>query len=91
MTRDPSNRLATVEQIMNGNNPFEKISTPLGTMERWKAEAMIIGTTSGALHVFESITTTARSTANATAMVPIMMTIKRMSGITFHGIWVHGI
>jgi hypothetical protein len=54
MTHDP-HRLATVEQIMNGNNPFEKVDTPLGTMERWRAEAMIIGTTSGALHVFESI------------------------------------
>jgi hypothetical protein len=46
MTHDPS-RLATAEQIVNGNNPFEKIDTPLGTMERWRAEAMLIGTTSG--------------------------------------------
>jgi hypothetical protein len=54
MTRDPS-RLATVEQIVNGHDPFETVDTPLGTMERWKAEAMIIGTTSGALHVLKSI------------------------------------
>jgi hypothetical protein len=53
MTHDA--RLPTIEQIMNGNNPFETVSTPLGTMERWRAEAMLIGTTSGALHVFESI------------------------------------
>jgi hypothetical protein len=53
MTHDQ--RLATIEQIMNGNDPFETVSTPLGTMERWRAEAMLIGATSGALHVFESI------------------------------------
>jgi hypothetical protein len=40
-------RLPPKEQIMNGNNPFETVSTPLGTMERWRAEAMLIGTTGG--------------------------------------------
>src|SRR5262249_51303790 len=55
MTHDPSHRLATAEEIMNGKNPFERVSTPLGEMERWRAEAMLIGTTSGALHLFESI------------------------------------
>src|SRR5262249_16276977 len=54
MTHDP-HRLATAEQIMNGNNPFEKVDTPLGTMERWRAEAMLIGTTGGMKSVFESI------------------------------------
>jgi len=55
MTHDPSHRLATAEEIMNGKNPFEKVSTPLGDMERWRAEAMLIGTTSGAQHVFDAI------------------------------------
>jgi hypothetical protein len=54
MTHDLS-RLATAEQIMNGNNPFETVDTPLGTMERWRAEAMLIGTTSGILDVYRTI------------------------------------
>ena len=54
MTHDP-HRLATAEEIMNGKNPFEKVSTPLGEMERWRAEAMLIGTTGGMKSVFESI------------------------------------
>ena len=41
------------------NNPFETVDTPLGKMERWRAEAMLIGTTSGAQHVFEAIRTDA--------------------------------
>jgi hypothetical protein len=53
MTHDA--RLPTIEQIMSGHNPFETVSTPLGTMERWRAEAMLIGTTSGAQHVFDAI------------------------------------
>ena len=53
MTHDQ--RLATIEQIMNGNNPFETVSTPLGTMERWRAEAMLIGTTSGIKNVYQAI------------------------------------
>lgn len=53
MTHDPS-RLATVEQIMNGNNPFETVDTPLGKMERWRAEAMFIGTTGGIQSVYEA-------------------------------------
>ena len=47
--------LATIEQIMNGNNPFEIIDTPLGVMERWRAEAMLIGTTGGIKSVYDSI------------------------------------
>ena len=70
MTHDPSrhssvvaNRLATAEQIMNGNNPFEKVDTPLGTMERWRAEAMLIGTTGGMLSVYRTIRADAASQA----------------------------
>ena len=48
-------RLPTIEQIMNRNNPFETVSTPLGTMERWRAEAMLIGSTSGVQSVFQTI------------------------------------
>jgi hypothetical protein len=54
MTHDPT-RLATVEQIVNGNSPFETVDTPLGAMERWRAEAMLIGTTSGVESVFKAI------------------------------------
>ena len=54
MTHDPT-PLATVEQIVNGNSPFETVDTPLGAMERWRAEAMLIGTTSGVESVFKAI------------------------------------
>ena len=53
MTLDP--HLPTIEEIMKGNNPYEILDTPLGTMERWKAETMFIGTTSGAQHVLADI------------------------------------
>ena len=53
MTHDQ--RLATIEQIMNGNSPFETVDTPLGTMERWRAEAMLIGTTGGMQSVLQTI------------------------------------
>jgi hypothetical protein len=55
MSHDPSRRLATAEEIMNGNSPFETVDTPLGTMERWRAEALIIGTTSGIQDVYRTI------------------------------------
>jgi len=55
MTHDPSCRLATAEEIMNGKNPFEKVSTPLGEMERWRAEAMLIGTTGGMQSVLQTV------------------------------------
>src|SRR5262249_7006652 len=55
MTHDPSRRLATAEEIMNGKNPFERVSTPLGEMERWRAEAMLIGTTAGMQSVLQTI------------------------------------
>ena len=54
MTHDPSRRLATAEEIMNGKNPFEKVSTPLGEME-WRAEAMLIGTTGGMQSVLQTV------------------------------------
>ncbi|HJY80176.1 MAG TPA: hypothetical protein VKK81_03725 [Candidatus Binatia bacterium] len=47
--------LPTLEQIMNGNNPFEILATPLGTMERWRAEAMLIGTTGGIQSVLQTV------------------------------------
>jgi hypothetical protein len=53
MTNDA--RLPTLEKIMNGNNPFETVDTPLGTMERWRAEAMLIGTTGGMQNVLQTI------------------------------------
>jgi len=55
MTHDPSRRLATAEEIMNGNDPFETVDTPLGTMERWRAEAMLIGTTGGMQSVLQTV------------------------------------
>ena len=53
MTHDP--HLPTLEQIMNGNNPFEILATPLGAMERWRAETMLIGTTGGIQSVYSAI------------------------------------
>src|SRR5262245_45409213 len=55
MTLDPSRRLASLEQVMNGNNPFEILNTPLGEMERWRAEAMLVGTTGGIQSVYDAI------------------------------------
>jgi hypothetical protein len=66
MTHDPS-RLATAEQIVNGNNPFEKIDTPLGTMERWRAEAMLIGTTSGIQSFYQTFRSDAAELEKKTA------------------------
>ena len=48
-------RLPTLEQIMNSSSPFETIDTPLGKMERWRAEALIIGSTSGIQDVYRTI------------------------------------
>jgi hypothetical protein len=68
MTHDPSHRLATAEEIMDGKNPFEKVSTPLGEMERWRAEAMLIGTTGGIQSVYDTIRSdTASQAARADA------------------------
>jgi len=53
MTHNP--HLPTIEQIMNGSNPFETVETPFGEMERWRAEAMLIGTTSGIQDVYRTI------------------------------------
>ena len=54
MTHDP--RLPTLEKIMNGSNPFELITIPpFGAMERWRAEAMLIGTTGGMQSVYDTI------------------------------------
>jgi hypothetical protein len=61
MSTDP--RLATIEKIMDGSSPFEKIETPLGTMERWRAEALIIGSTSGIQDVYRTIRDDAASQA----------------------------
>ena len=59
MTYDPS-RLATAEEIVNGSSPFELVDTALGKMERWRAEALIIGTTSGILYRVPEIVTRGR-------------------------------
>src|SRR5262249_19702808 len=56
-------RLATLEEIMNGNNPFDRVTTPLGEMERWRAEAMLIGTTGGMQSVYDAIRTDATAQA----------------------------
>jgi hypothetical protein len=40
---------------MNSSSPFETIDTPLGKMERWRAEALIIGSTSGIQDVYRTI------------------------------------
>jgi hypothetical protein len=53
MTHDP--RLPTLEAIMNGKSPFDIIDTTIGKMERWRAEALIVGTTSGVQSVYDAI------------------------------------
>src|SRR5262249_30455109 len=54
MTHDP--RLPTLEHVLDGN-PFELIDSPFaeGKMERWRAEAMLIGTTGGMQSVLQTI------------------------------------
>jgi hypothetical protein len=60
MTNSP--RLATIEKIMEGSNPFELVDVqPFGTMERWRAEAMLIGSTGGIQSVYNLV----RSDASA--------------------------
>jgi hypothetical protein len=53
MTHAP--HLATLEEVMNGHNQFELINTRLGTMERWRANAMLIGETGGIQSVYDAI------------------------------------
>jgi hypothetical protein len=57
MTHDPS--LPTLDQfetITNGNNPFELVTIPpFGEIERWRAEAMLIGTTGGIQSVYDAV------------------------------------
>jgi hypothetical protein len=45
MTHDPSHRLATAEEIMNGNNPYELVDSPFaeGKMEAWRAQSIATG------------------------------------------------
>jgi len=70
MTNDP--RLPTVEQVLEGlnRNPRELVDTPMGRMERWCAETMLIGQMKGALSVFDAIrsdSTIANARADAVA------------------------
>jgi len=53
MTHDP--RLATLEQVMNASSPFELVDTPIGKMEKWRAETLLIGSTSGIQDVYHAI------------------------------------
>jgi hypothetical protein len=83
MTHDPSHRLATAEEIMNGKNPFEKVSTPLGEMERWRAEAMLIGTTGGMQSVLQTIRDDAAELEKKTAALDakksaVLSTVNRL-------------
>jgi hypothetical protein len=61
MTHNP--HLPTLEQVMNGSNPFELIETPLGKMEKWRAETLLIGSTSGIQDVYRTIRDDAASQA----------------------------
>jgi len=83
MTHDPSRRLATAEEIMNGKNPFERVSTPLGEMERWRAEAMLIGTTGGMQGVLQTIRNDAAELEKKTAALDakkhaVLSTVNRL-------------
>ena len=53
MVHDP--HLPTLEQVMSRNDPFAIITTPLGAMERSRAEAMLIGTTSAIQSVLQTV------------------------------------
>ena len=83
MTHDPSRRLATAEEIMNGKNPFETVSTPLGEMERWRAEAMLIGTTGGMQSVLQTVRDDAAELEKKTAALDakkhaVLSTVNRL-------------
>src|SRR5215471_2818677 len=83
MTHDPSRRLATAEEIMNGKNPFERVSTPLGEMERWRAEAMLIGTTGGMQSVLQTVRDDAAELEKKTAALDakksaVLSTVNRL-------------
>src|SRR6516165_11847903 len=83
MTHDPSRRLATAEEIMNGNNPFETVDTPLGTMERWRAECMLIGTTGGMQSVLQTVRDDAAELEKKTAALDakksaVLSTVNRL-------------
>jgi hypothetical protein len=83
MTHDPSHRLATAEEIMNGKNPFAKVSTPLGEMERWRAEAMLIGTTGGMQSVLQTVRDDAAELEKKTAALDakksaVLSTVNRL-------------
>src|SRR5215467_12425040 len=76
-------RFPTIEQIMNGNNPFETVSTPLGTMERWRAEAMLIGTTGGIRSVLQTVRNDAAELEKKTAALDakksaVLSTVNRL-------------
>jgi hypothetical protein len=67
MTHDQ--RLATIEQIMNGTNPYELIDSPFaeGKMEAWRAQSIATGA-SGALAAFHRLYEMVRNdTADAAA------------------------
>jgi hypothetical protein len=63
MTHAP--HLETLEVIMNGQNQFELVETRLGTMERWRANAMLIGETGGILSVYDAIRSDSIARADA--------------------------
>jgi hypothetical protein len=49
-------RIPTLEEIMNGNNPYELVDTPFATekMEAWRAQSIATGA-SGALAAFHRL------------------------------------
>jgi hypothetical protein len=63
MTHAP--HLATLEEVMNGHNQFELVNTRLGTMERWRANAMLIGETGGIQSVYDAIRSDSIARADA--------------------------
>jgi Tfp pilus assembly protein FimV len=63
MTHAPHH--ATLEALMNGQNQFELVETRLGTMERWRANAMLIGETGGILSVYDAIRSDSIARADA--------------------------
>jgi hypothetical protein len=60
MIHDP--RLPTLEEVMNGN-PFERIDTPWGHIERWRASTLATGTMGALKNVYDIVRSDAAEAA----------------------------
>jgi hypothetical protein len=79
----------TLEQVMDGFNRDQRelVDTPLGRMERWCAETMLIGTTKGMLNVYDTIradaaTEAARADAEQARVALLKDVHKKLDALT---------